>query len=390
MRIAFYAPFKPLGHAHPSGDRAIARGLYAFLTGRGHRVWPVSDLRARWIYWQPWRWPGVLRERRRALRLMQRLRPDLWLTYHTYYKAPDLLGPRACRSGVPYVVFQGIYSTKRKKRWRTWPGYLLNRRALCAAAHVFTNRREDWHNLRRIVPAGRLTHLVPGINPGDFRFDPAARNELRRQWQVGDGPVILSAAMFRPGVKADGLVWVIRACERLWRRGYPIRLVIAGDGQAGERLRSLADACLPGRVRFLGKVARGAMHRFYSAGDIFVFPGIRESLGMVYLEAQSCGLPVVAFDNGGVPEVVRDRESGILVPTFAFDAFTDAIERLVAAPDLRRQMGRRASCYVRQRHDLALNYDRLETVLQSLVQASAEAQGGRTAFRRPVNGEQKA
>jgi hypothetical protein len=53
-------------------------------------------------------------------------------------------------------------------------------------------------------------------------------------------------------------------------------------------------------------------------------------------------------------------------------------------------MGRRASCYVRQRHDLALNYDRLETVLQSLVQASAEAQGGRTAFRRPVNGEQKA
>jgi glycosyltransferase involved in cell wall biosynthesis len=153
-------------------------------------------------------------------------------------------------------------------------------------------------------------------------------------------------------------------------------LVIAGEGKAGSRLRSLADACLPGRVRFLGKVARGDMNRFYSAGDIFVFPGIRESLGMVYLEAQSCHLPVVAFDNGGVPEVVRNRETGFLVPAFAFDAFTDAIERLVAFPDLRRQMGRRAACYVHHRHDLVRNYGRLETLLQSLVRAPAAAESG--------------
>ena len=108
---------------------------------------------------------------------------------------------------------------------------------------------------------------------------------------------------------------------------------------------------------------------------------------MVYLEAQSCGLPVVAFDNGGIPEVVRDRETGFLVPAFAFDAFTDAIERLVAGPELRLKMGRRAGCHVRQRHDLARNYDRLETVLHFLVRASAAAKGGSPAASLPCDGE---
>ena len=57
--------------------------------------------------------------------------------------------------------------------------------------------------------------------------------------------------------------------------------------------------------------------RYYSAGDMFVFPGIRESLGMVYLESQSCGLPVVAFHNGGIPEVVVDGETGFLTPALS-------------------------------------------------------------------------
>ncbi len=51
------------------------------------------------------------------------------------------------------------------------------------------------------------------------------------------------------------------------------------------------------------------MYRYYSACDLFVFPGIRESLGLVFLEAQSCGLPVVAFDNAGVPGSRGQREN---------------------------------------------------------------------------------
>lgn len=369
MRLLFYAPFKPLDHGNPSGDLAIAKSLHGFLTGRGHRVTPVSPLRARWIYWKPWRWPAILREMFRSLRALERERPDLWLTYHTYYKAPDLLGPFACRhSNVPYVIFQGIYSTKRRKKIRTLAGFHLNRRALLSAGHVFTNKRADLTNLLRLLPARKVTYVAPGIFPARFPFDADARAALRRRWDTGDTPVVITAAMFRPGVKSNGLSWVIRSCGKLMASGVKFQLVILGDGREREALKSLADRHLPGNVRFAGKIPREKMHRYYSAGDLFVFPGIRESLGMVFLEAQSCGLPVVAFDNGGVPEVVARDRTGFLTPPFAASAFTAAIRRLVEDESLRKKMGAEASRYVRSAHDLDRNYLAMEEKLATLVQ----------------------
>jgi len=295
---------------------------------------------------------------------------DLWLTYHTYYKAPDQMGPIASRQmKIPYVIFQGIYATKRSRDFRTWPGYVLNKKALCAAQHVFTNKRVDLLNLERLLPGKRLTYIVPGIIPEDFYFDPEARFALRRSWNVGNEPVILSAAMFRPGVKIRGLAWVIRACGKLFRQGKRFHLVIAGDGKEKARLLDLVEAHLPGRVRFLGKLPRDSMYRFYSAGDIFAFPGIKESLGMVFLEAQSCGLPVVAFENGGIPEVVKDRKTGLLVPLYDFRAFVRAIELLLSDDTLRQKMGQEARSYVRQHHDLNKNYRKMEEVLEKMVRA---------------------
>ena len=102
------------------------------------------------------------------------------------------------------------------------------------------------------------------------------------------------------------------------------------------------------RVIFLGKIPRKDMYRYYSAADVFVFPGIRESLGMVFLEAQSCGLPVVAFNNAGVPEAVQDGKTGLLVPMYALEPFVDAIKRLMVDKNLRQQMGFAAKSYVRR------------------------------------------
>jgi len=368
MRLFFYPPFKPLEHERPSGDLVIAGSLVRYLTGQGHEVQPVSRLRARWIYWRPWLWPQVARERRRLARLAGRQRPDLWLTYHTYYKAPDLLGPHvSCRAGMPYVIFQASYATRRRRALKTWPGFILNRRALLAADHIFTNRRDDTDNLARLVPAERLTYVTPGIRPSEFRFDAEARERLRRAWGVGEEPVVATAAMFRPGVKALGLAWVIRACGRLFREGAPLCLAVAGDGSEGAKLKRLAGQELAGRVRFVGRLAREEMHGFYSAGDVFAFPGFEESLGMVFLEAESCGLPVAACADGGVAEVVSQGLTGVLVSKTDFGAFVQALGRLLADSDRRRAMGRAAAGYVRTHHDLDQNYRVLERKLQEIA-----------------------
>ncbi len=253
LRILFYAPFKPLGHGHPSGDLVTATEIVGYLVKQGHEVIPVSSLRCRWIYWKPWLWPQLLIEKRRLVRRFLKNDVDLWFTYHTYYKAPDLLGPYASQKiKIPYVIFQGIYSTKRRRKLKTLAGFYLNKDALCAARHVFVNKRVDWINLKRLIADERISYLSPGIHPAAFYFDGDARQTLRGQWNVDDEPVVFSAAMFRADVKTKGLTWVIRTCGEVLRRGSPLRLVIAGDGKQRDKLKRLAAEQLGGARFFCG------------------------------------------------------------------------------------------------------------------------------------------
>jgi glycosyltransferase involved in cell wall biosynthesis len=368
LRICFYAPFKPLGHTQPSGDLVTATGIFDFLVNQGHQVMAASSLRCRWIYWKPWLWLKLIWERKQVVKRFSNISADLWFTYHSYYKAPDLLGPAVSRKlNIPYVIFQGIYSTKRRRQWQAKPGFYLNKNSLCAAHHVFSNKSVDLLNLKRLLPENRVTYVTPGIIPGEFSFDENARKKLRRSWDIEDDPVIFSAAMFRSDVKTEGLIWVIRACASLYREGQNFRLIIAGDGKEREKLQQMAHEHVPDRVIFLGKIPRKDMYRYYSAADVFVFPGIRESLGMVFLEAQSCGLPVVAFNNAGVPEAVQDGKTGLLVPMYALEPFVNAIKCLMVDKHLRQQMSFAAKSYVREFHDLNKNYQVLELSLNTIV-----------------------
>lgn len=367
--IFYYTPFKPLDFHQPSGDLTIASGLRAFLQSCGHQVLVPSKLRTRWIFWKPWLWPLVLRDRNRALGLFKHTKPDLWLTYHTYYKAPDVLGPLVSRKlNIPYVIFQGIYSTKRKKNFKTISGYILNRHALIGADHVFSNRREDLINLKRLIPDNRLTYISPGIDTSEFSYDEKARSELRQSWKISDSDtIVFSAAMFRPGIKTQGIAFAIQAFARLCKQDRSLHLVIAGDGKERTSIEGIAKMLVPGRVMFLGSIPRNEMKRFYSACDVFAFPGIRETLGMVYLEAQACGLPVVAFNNGGIPEVVQNGITGFLTTPFDLASYSEAILNLAVNEPFRRKMGYSAEKYVQKTHDINRNYKEVEAVLDRVI-----------------------
>jgi glycosyltransferase involved in cell wall biosynthesis len=291
------------------------------------------------------------------------------LTYHAYYKAPDLLGPWVCKLlGIKYVIFQGIYSTKRKRRLKTILGFYLNRAALRQADHVFTNKLSDLKNLKRIVPKDRLSYIKPGIHPRAFEREETAGRRLRQKWGISkEQPILLTAAMFRDDVKTKGLSWLIRCCAELVTVNLDFHLVIAGSGKREKDLKVLAEKLVPGRYTFAGKIDRKEMVQFYSSGDVFAFPGIRESLGMVYLEAQACGLPVVAFNNGGIPEVVDDQKTGFLVTPYACKSFSEALVRLLARDEIRNRMGENAAVYVKQHHDIDKNYSAFEHLLHRVV-----------------------
>jgi glycosyltransferase involved in cell wall biosynthesis len=114
------------------------------------------------------------------------------------------------------------------------------------------------------------------------------------------------------------------------------------------------------------------MFHYYHSADIFVFPGIQEGLGMVYLEAQAAGLPVVACAGWGASEVVRHNETGLLSAPGDWPQFTRHIMRLLVDSDLRHKMGNAATRHIACHHDLHINYKRLETQLKSLARMSVD------------------
>ncbi|MFN2354157.1 MAG: glycosyltransferase family 1 protein, partial [Desulfopila sp.] len=194
----------------PSGDLVIGSELFDYLAKSGVEIHLVSRFRCRWIFLKPHLWPLLLVELFRVVWACHRARPDIWLTYHSYYKAPDIIGPLCCRLlHIPYVIFQGIYSTKRRRKLKTRAGFYLNRLALQQACTVFTNKKSDYANLVRLLPTERVVYIPPGLHPEDFYFDEEQRRRIRAKLGVEDRVVVMTAAMFRPGVKTRGICMVI-------------------------------------------------------------------------------------------------------------------------------------------------------------------------------------
>ncbi|MFT5699338.1 MAG: glycosyltransferase involved in cell wall biosynthesis [Desulforhopalus sp.] len=367
MKIAYYMPFKAMGHANPSGDLVIGTEIFKHLRNKGNSIELACKLRMRWIYYKPLNLMRLYTERKNIVKKLQSSPPDIWLSYHSYYKAPDLIGPYcSSKLNIPYVIFQGIYSTKRRKKLFTLPGFLLNKWALHKADHIFTNKHRDLKNLSRIISPEKLTYIAPGIQPEEFQFSSQEREKLRTLWSVQNEIIIMTAAMMRPGVKTEGISRVIQSCAQLHNNGFTLRLVIAGDGECKNQLEQQANQLLPAKVIFLGKIPRNQLYKYYSSADIFAFPGIQESLGMVYLEAQSCKLPAVAFADWGAKEAIRPGETGLLSPASKPEQFTENIGALINNQTLRHSLGRNGEKHIQTNHNLTKNYTILQNTLKKL------------------------
>ncbi len=369
MRIAFYCPNKPLEHPDPSGDQTIAQGLVRALELSGHGCREMSTFRARWFWRQRGGWVRAAQGLMQAFRRAVAWRPELWLTYHTYYKAPDVIGPWLSRLlRIPYVLFQPMYSTKHRRNPKTRTGFYLNRWALSRAHLAVINNRKDREALERIIPSDRLVYVAPGIFPEMFQHSDEARRTVRAQYGFVDHqPVILTVARFRPGAKRKSLHFLFHALSRIGNIPLPWCLLVVGDGPLEAEMRRTATNRLGRRVVFAGRVARRELYAYYSAADLFAFPGIKESLGMVYLEAQACGLPVVALREGGVDQVMLDGLTGLLIPHKNTKAYAEAVRDLLADEKRRLFLGREAAQFVNAHRNLHRQVRYLSGLLESVA-----------------------
>src|SRR5262249_1973240 len=121
-------------------------------------------------------------------------------------------------------------------------------------------------------------------------------------------------------LEKKGLCYLVDACKVLADRGQPFQCRIAGDGPLGDELRArIEHHGLSDQVCLLGPLEQSQIINLYQNSDIFVLPcvvassGDRDGVPVVLMEAMACKLPVVTTPIAGIPELVRDRESGLLV-----------------------------------------------------------------------------
>ncbi|WP_345889583.1 glycosyltransferase family 4 protein [Pseudosulfitobacter sp. DSM 107133] len=350
MSVAFYAPLKAPDHPVPSGDRAMARALIAALETGGYAPQLASGLR---IYdgrgdagLQADLMGKAQMETDRLLGSQEAAGWTHWLTYHNYYKAPDLIGPAVCRSlGIPYLQ---VESTRARKRLTgPWAGFAAASEAACDAADaVLYLTKRDSEALRRDAPEGqRLIHLHPFL----------ARPDLPPQSDLS-GP-ILTVAMMRHGDKLASYRLIAETLRLLTSDWH---LDIVGDGPARDEVAALM-APFGDRVHLRGMQTGAALDAFYAEASLLLWPGVNEAFGLTYLEAQAAGIPVVAQDRDGVRDVVVGVHPA---PEDGPEALARNIDALLADPVARAAAGATARAQVAAHHLLPAATRTLTQALQ--------------------------
>ncbi|MBV9219565.1 MAG: glycosyltransferase family 4 protein [Methylobacteriaceae bacterium] len=368
MRIAFYAPLKHPAHPLPSGDREMARLLIRALELAGHGVEIASSLRS---HSNDPDAAALAELQARAASETERLttlwrqdgRPDVWFTYHPYYRAPDFIGPSVARAlGIAYATAEASHAGKRNRdAWRPWQSHVEAALQLSLVNFCFT--AVDAEGLaNHLGTRQRIRDLPPFIDGEPFK-------RVARPARRGRTVELITLAMMRPGAKAESYAFLAAALHQLV--GLDWRLTIIGDGPARPEVEQAFRAFPAARLVWRGALAREDIPSLLAEADLYLWPGFGEAYGIAYLEAQAAGLPVVALDSGGVASTLQPGKTGYLVTENDLEAYVEAIRSLLDDGDLRRRMGRTARTFALEERSLA----RAASILDHGLAGSLQPQG---------------
>lgn len=307
---------------------------------------------------------------------------------------PDLL-PVAAAPILPILAARGRFDVAFHAQWQTAAAALVARRLtgfprkIVVAAHGRELTYEPNPLVGRLRPVvlARVDHFVAvsaftadllessyrvkslrisvvpnGTDPDVFR--PEDASDLRRALRLDDRPVLLTVSRLVPH---KGIDTTLRSLPAVRAACPDVRYLVAGTGSDRSRLERLADELgVADCVKFVGDVHPNELSQYYNACDVFVMPSRAEGpnvegFGIVYLEANACGKPVIGGRSGGTEDAVVSGETGLLVRPDDPEALAGSIIGLLNDSTYRERLGAQGRARVLS----TANWDRVaERVLQ--------------------------
>lgn len=190
----------------------------------------------------------------------------------------------------------------------------------------------------------KLIKIAPGIDTSHFTIKNR-RGDLLSQFGIADSPTIVSVGRL---VHRKGQDELVKAMPKILKKFPDVKLIFVGTGPHQKKIEQLIQRYnVSDSVRFIGRIPHEELPEYFALGDIFAMPsrsrffGLEvEGLGIVYLEASACGLPVIAGDSGGAPDAVISGETGIVVDGTSHEAIAHAAIELLSDKQRAEKMGK--------------------------------------------------
>ena len=217
------------------------------------------------------------------------------------------------------------------------------------------------------IPERKIVVIHPGVDPVKFdpRLDPS---EVRKKYNLGNKKVVLTVSHL---VKRKGHQNVLKALPQVLKKVPNLIYLIIGKGDEEEKLREIVkDLKLGEKVIFEGEVKEEELPLYYVACDLFIMPsyeikerGDVEGFGIVFLEANACGKPVIGGRSGGVSDAIIDEETGLLVDPLNINQIVGALIKLFTNPELSRKLGKKG----RERVEKEFNWGRMAQEIRGII-----------------------
>jgi glycosyltransferase involved in cell wall biosynthesis len=235
------------------------------------------------------------------------------------------------------------------RKTRLYPYLLSHARQLTATSRYLAT-----------ITAGYLRSPCP-ISVIPFGIDP-------QRFKPGEQPAADKRIGTLRHLEANyGIDVLIEAVPQLLALDPEVQIEIGGAGSLQSTFeRRIQDLGIGGHVALRGRIAHAEVPDFLCSLAVFAMPSRAESFGVAALEAQACGLPVVASNVGGLPEVVLDGETGLLVPPEQPQVLASALLRLIEDPQRRAKMGQAGREWVRAHYDWQTNVEQMLEVYQQV------------------------
>ena len=262
--------------------------------------------------------------------------------------------------------------------YQSWVAARLIRWNLRRADRVASTSQVMAEQVRRLVPEIRGINITPFGVECD-RFAPRRRPD-EGSGQITIGTVKTLAGKYGVDVLIDAFAQLIRDPDpQVGGIRERLCLLLVGDGPDRAKLEAQVDALgIRERTTFAGKVAHADVPKWLNRLDVYVAASRldSESFGVAVIEASSCELPVVVSDAGGLPEVVRDGITGIVVPRDDSEALARALKRLVMDAALRLNMGRAGRALVQREYEWERCIDKMLDCYASVIRAHGARRRG--------------